>query len=298
MSIADKITSHILSSFMSILGLLSPSMGRFLGKVLGRIWFGIDKKHKRITLDSLGHAYAAEMDSHARWLLARRVFENTATMLFEHARFHTIDPDDYFDYFEITGLENFKAAQAKGRGVIVFSGHLGNWEYGSALTRLTGVTFSVVYKTIESPVMESYVKAKRSSTGCKMLPLHNALDDVFETLARGEAVGLIVDQNSRKRHQSVFVDFFGRKASANKGLARIALRTNAPAVPTLTYRKNGRPHLEFLPEIPLIRTGNEEHDILVNTQAYHAVIEDYIRQYPDQWLWLHNRWKTRPLEET
>jgi KDO2-lipid IV(A) lauroyltransferase len=297
MSTADKLVSHILSGFMSILGLLSPSMGRLLGKILGRIWFGLDKKHKRIALDSLGHAYATEMDSHARWLLARRVFENTATMLFEHARFHTIDPDDYFDLFEIKGLEHFKAAHAKGRGVIVFSGHLGNWEYGSALTRLTGVTFSVVYKTIESPVMDSYVKAKRGSAGCKMLPLHNALDDVFETLARGEAVGLIVDQNSRKRHRSVFVDFFGRKASANTGLARIALRTNAPVVPILTYRKNGRSHLESLPEMPLIRTGNEEHDILVNTQAYHALIEAYIRQHPDQWLWLHNRWRTRPLEE-
>jgi len=298
MSIAERLVSHMLSGFMSILGFIPPSAGRFLGKFMGRIWFCFDKKHKKITLDSLGHAYSKEMDSQTRWLLARRVFENTATMLFEHTQFHKINPDKYLEFINIIGFHNFKAAHLKDRGVLCFSGHLGNWELGSALTHLTGVTFSVVYKIIESPILESYVKAKRASTGCKMLPLHNALDGVLKSLARGEAVGLIVDQNSRKRQHSVFINFFGRKASAHTGLARIALHSKAPVVPILTYRKNGKTYLEFLPETPLIHTDNEESDILANTQAYHSILEDYIRQHPDQWFWLHNRWKTRPLEET
>jgi len=297
MSIAERLVSHMLSGFMSILGLIPPSAGRFLGKFMGRIWFTFDKKHKKTTLDSLGHTYSSEMNSHTRWLLARRVFENTATMLFEHTRFHRMKPDEYADFFEIRGLHNFKAAQAKGRGILCFSGHLGNWEQAASITHLTGVTFSVVYKKLESSVLENYVKTMRASTGCKMLPLHNALDGVFKSLARGEAVGLIVDQNSRKRHHSIFIDFLGRKASANTGLARIALRSGAPVIPILTYRKNGKTYLEFLPEIPLTHTNNEKADILANTQAYHATLEDYIRKYPDQWFWIHNRWKTRPLEE-
>ena len=297
MGTADKLIGHMLSGFMSVLGLLSPSTGRLLGKILGRIWFGFDKKHRRITLDSLGHTYGTQMGAHDRWLMARRVFENTATMLFEHARFHSMDSGKYWKTFEIRGLHHFWAAHAKGRGILCFSGHLGNWELASAICCFTGVTFSVVYKTIESPVMDNYVKSTRGATGSRLLPLHNALEGVFETLAKGEAVGLVVDQNSRKRDHSVFVDFLGRKASANTGLARIALRANAPVVPIMNYRKNGRMYIDVLPEMPLVRTGEEEHDIFVNTQAYHALIEGYIRQYPDQWLWLHNRWRTRPLEE-
>jgi KDO2-lipid IV(A) lauroyltransferase len=297
MNITEKLMGHVLSGGTSVLGLLSPDMGRFLGRCLGRIWFGLDKKHRKITLDSLGHAYAKEMGGHDRWLLARRVFENTATMLFEHTRFHRMDPGAYWTYFEIRGLHNFWAAHAKGRGVVCFSGHLGNWELATVVCRLTGIPFSVVYKTIESPVIDNYIKSKRAASGCRMLPLHNALDGVLKSLAKGEAAGLIVDQNSRKREHSVFVDFFGRKASANTGLAWIALHTKAPVVPVMTYRKDDRMHLDILPEIPMVNTGDQAHDILVNTQACHSLIEDYIRQYPDQWLWLHNRWRTRPLAE-
>ncbi len=289
--------THAISGFMSALGLISPRMGSFLGMVLGRIWFLFDKKHKKIALNSLMHAYASELNPRERYLLARKVFENSATMLFEHARFHKMNPDDYTKLFKVTGLQHLKAAQAKGRGILCFSGHLGNWEVASVISFLIDITFSVVYKKIEYPPMEDYIKAKRASSGCKMLPLHNALGGVLASLAKGEAVVLIVDQNSRKREHSVFIDFLGRKASANMGLAKLALGSKAPVVPIFTYRKNGWTHLEFLPEIPLIQTGNEKEDILTNTQKYHGIIEDYIRKYPDQWFWLHNRWRTRPLDE-
>lgn len=297
MSITEKLLGHTLSVATFILGLIPPAMGRLLGKYLGRIWFDLDKKHRKITLDSLAHAYEKEMTVYDRWLTARRVFENTATMLFEHTWFHRLGPGRYWKYFRISGIEHFWAAYAKGRGVLCFSGHLGNWELASVLCRFTGVPFSVVYKTIESPVSDNYIKSKRASSGCRMIPVHNAMDHILESLAKGEVAGLIIDQNSRKREHSVFVDFFGRKASANTGLAWIALRTKAPVLPVLTYRKNDRMHLDILPEISMVQTGDQDHDILVNTQACHSVIEDYIRQYPDQWLWLHNRWKTRPLEE-
>lgn len=298
MNITEKLMGRALSGCTSFLGLLSPSIGRLLGKSLGRVWFALDKEHRKITLGSLGHAYATKMGRHDRWLLARRVFENTATMLFEHTRFHRMDPGRYWEFFEIKGLDNLRAAHAKGRGVLCFSGHLGNWELAIVLCRLTTVPFSVVYKPIGSSVVDDYVKSKRASFGCKVLPLHNAMEGVLKNLAKGEAVGLVVDQNSRKRERSVFVNFFGRKASANTGLAWIALHTNSPVVPIIIYRENGRMHIDILPEMSMVRTDDQAHDILVNTQACHSLIENYVRQYPDQWLWLHNRWKTRPLEET
>lgn len=297
MNITEKVMGCALSGCTYLLGLFPPAMGRCLGRFLGRVWFALDKEHRSITLDSLAHAYAATMGRHERWLLARRIFENTATMVFEHTRFHRMPPEKYRQIFEIRGLDNFRAAHAKGKGVLCFSGHLGNWELAIVLCRLTDVPFSVVYKPMGSSVVDNYVKATRASFGCRMLPLHNAMDSVLESLEKGEAVGLIVDQNSRKRERSVFVDFFGRKASANTGLAWIARHTQAPVVPIMTYRKNDRMYLDILPEISMVRTDDPAHDIQVNTQACHRLIEAYVRQYPDQWLWLHNRWKTRPLEE-
>ncbi|PIE61573.1 MAG: hypothetical protein CSA29_02620 [Desulfobacterales bacterium] len=297
MNIAEKILNHALSMGIVVLGMLSPAMGRFFGKCLGRIWFGLDKKHRSIALDGLSHAFASEMGNHERWLMARRVFENMATILFEHAWFHRMDPKQYWRTFEIKGIHNFWAAHAKGKGVLCFSGHLGNWEVATALCSIIDVPFSIVYKTISSPVLDRYIKSKRSATGGTLIPKHNAMNSLFECLERGEAVGLVVDQNSINRKHSVFVDFFGRKASANTGLALIAHRTKAPVVPIFIYRKNGRLCLDILPEMAMVRTGDRVHDIQVNTQAIHSLIETYIRKYPDQWLWLHNRWKTRPIDE-
>ncbi len=297
MKIAEKIMYQGVVKLTDALGMLSPATGRFLGKCLGRIWFGLDRKHRRITLDGLDHTFASEMDAHSRWMLARRVFENTATMLFEHARFHRMVPKQYWRFIEVRGIHNFWAAHAKGKGVLCFSGHLGNWELAAALCCMIDLPMAVVYKTIECKVLDRYIKSKRSTTGCTMIPLHNAMGTLVACLERGEAVGLVVDQNSRKRHHSVFVDFLGRKASANTGLALIARRTQAPVVPVFIYRKEGRACIDIQPEITMVHTGDPEHDIQVNTQATHSVIETYIRKYPDQWLWQHNRWKTRPLDE-
>ncbi|MFO7883787.1 MAG: lysophospholipid acyltransferase family protein [Desulfobacteraceae bacterium] len=293
----DNFVYRSLSGFMDLIGRFSSSTGRCLGRILGSVWFALDRKHRHLCLDNLNHAFAKEKSQQEIKRIARNVFNNTAAMVFEHARFYRIGPEKAAFMMNVRGLDNLNQAYAKEKGVICFSAHLGNWELATSIAVISGFPFSVVYKTIEYPPFDRYITDRRNDTGCTMLPLHNALDQIRRCLADGGIAGLIVDQNTRKRHQAVFVDFMGRKASAASGPAKLALSTGAPVVPVFFFKENNTYTLEILPELPLIKTGDHAKDIFENTRQYHSLIESYVRKYPDQWFWLHNRWRTRPLDE-
>ena len=297
MKLTDNIIYFGISIFMYLLGLIPVSIANAIGDFLGFVWFNLDKKHRELTCKNIRDTYGDKKNDKEVKKLAKTVFQNTARMLFEHTRFHRMKREDWHTLFSITGLEHLQAAHEEGKGILAFSGHLGNWELLSALAYITKLEFTVVYKTIEFAPMNKYVTKKREYTGANMFPVHNALDEIVKSLKRGGIAGLYVDQNVRKRHRGVFINFLNRKACTTKGLARLALSTRAPVVPIFTFRDKGKTHIVILPKMPLIETGDLEQDIFNNTQAYHSLIEEYIRKYPDQWFWIHNRWKTRPLEE-
>ena len=295
----DNIIYHGIAVFMSLLGRIPESAGNRAGDILGTVWFLFDKKHRKMTLNNIKNAYEDEKSDVQIKVLARSVFKNIARNLFEHTRFHRgVDPENFSRFFTIKGLDNLHSAHAEGKGVLCYSCHLGNWELLPVLSYITGIRFSAVYHTVEFAPMNRYINEKRAYAGLvDMIPLHNALHAVKRCLGKGEIAGLLVDQNVRKRHQGVFINFFNRKACVHKGFVKLAISTKAPVVPVFTYRDRGKNYIEILPKVPLIQTGDEQKDILDNTQGYHSIIEKYIRKYPDQWFWLHNKWKTRPLEE-
>jgi Kdo2-lipid IVA lauroyltransferase/acyltransferase len=297
MKLTDSIIYFGISTFMYLLGLIPIAIGNFIGDCIGSLWFGLDKKHRKLTCDNIKHAFDDKKNDKEIKKIAKTVFQNTARMLFEHARFHRTKPEDLHKLFSITGLEHLEAAHKEGKGILCFTGHLGNWELLSALAYITKIEFAVVYKTIEFAPLNRYIIKKREFTGAKMFPVHNALDAIVKSLGKGNLAGIWLDQNVRKRHRGVFIDFFNRKACTTKGLARLALSTKAPVIPGFTFKDKGKTHIVILPKMPLIETGNLEQDIFDNTQAYHNIIEKYVRKYPEQWFWIHNRWKTRPLEE-
>ena len=297
MKFTDNIIYFGISTFMSLLGMITVSIGNMMGDLLGSTWFFLDRKHRKLTINNIKSAYKDEKTDNEVKKIACKAFQNTSRMLFEHTRFHRMKLEDFHDLFSITGFEHLKDAHKEGKGILGFTGHLGNWELLAAVPYLTKIGFSVVYKTIEFAPVGKYMHKKREFTGLKLLPLHNALDEVIETLNRNEIAGLMIDQNMRKRHRGVFIDFFGRKACSTKGLAKLAISTKAPVLPVFIYRDKGKFNIEILPKMPLIQTQDEEKDIFDNTQAYHSLIEKYVRKYPEQYFWVHNRWKTRPLEE-
>ncbi len=297
MNFFEVVIYHGLSALVRALSILSPGSGEKAAGVIGKVWFGLDKKRRQITLANIALAYGPDLNQNQRQNLAKAVFKNSVKMFFEYARFSRLFPGQRSKELSVRGLCHLSAAHAKGKGVLCFSCHMGNWEAGTYLSPMVKTPFIVVYRRLKFKPLDRYIKEKRSSSGTKMVTMHKALDKVLEGLDSGELIGLIIDQNVRQRSRGVFVDFFGRKACANTGLARLALSTRAPVVPIFCYREGGKCIIEILPEMPLVRTGDETRDIFENTQSYNTLIETYVRKHPDQWFWIHNRWRTRPLSE-
>ncbi|THB79093.1 MAG: lauroyl acyltransferase [Desulfobacteraceae bacterium] len=296
MTASEKLIYRLLILFCTVIGAISLQKSRTLSRLLGRFWYTVDKKHRRVVLDNLTQAFGREMTPGQIRELAEKVFYNTVLIVFEYTWFHSSKNRYRSDRIQLTGLEHLRKAHQKNKGVLVLTGHMGSWEVLTAVAPITGLPASVVYKTIESKPINRFVKENREKAGIKLYPLHNAFDAVYEALDRGELVGLLMDQNT-SHARGVFIDFFGRKACANPGLVKLAFQTGAAVVPVFNYRQGDKIIIEIQPELPLIRTGNWQQDIFENTQFHHQVMEDFIRQHPDQWFWVHNRWKNRPFEE-
>ncbi len=292
----DKILYHGVRGVVRLLGLIPYTMHEALGRIFGRAWYKLDKKHRNLTINNIRYAYGDSVTGEEAENLAAKVFENFSRMVFEHAWFSRLDPQEYHRYFRVKGLHHLYRAHAKGRGVICISAHMGNWELGLAMYQLFKVPFCVVYKPIKNQGINAYLLEKRTIEGFEMVGKEGASKNVRKMLEKGYAAGLLIDQNTR-RNYGVFIDFFGKKACANKNVAKLALRTSAPVVPLFIYREKGWFVFEILPEVELTKSGDPESDIFENTRKFADIVEDFVRKYPEQWFWVHNRWRTRPMEE-
>jgi len=196
------------------------------------------------------------------------------------------------------GFENFERALARGKGVIFLTGHVGAWELSAFAHSLYGYPLNIVMRPLDNPYLDRLTREYRTMHGNKTVDKDFARG-LIAAMRKGETVGVLMDTNMIAS-QGVFVDFFGIPACTASGVARVALKTDAAVVPGFTiwdpvlqkYR------LRFDPPVELVRSGNTEADVVANTAKFTKVIEDYVRKYPDQWLWVHRRWKTRPKGET
>ncbi len=262
---------------------------------IAMLWFKLDKFHREIAISNLKIAFSNEKSSLEIEALAKKSFFNVANMIFESSRAFHWDTATIKKNLKIEGVEHLDSAQKKGKGVLLFSGHVGNWEMSLFITDITPYVITGVYKKLKMAAVERYILKKRQSRGGRMYPVKDAVGGILYELDQGNLMGLLIDQNAKKL--GVFVDFFGKKASSNKGLAQLALSTGSPVVPYFIVKRNGGYVVEVLPEVPLINTGDVEADILANTSQYNKIIENFIRRYPEQWLWIHRRWRTRPEGE-
>ncbi len=196
------------------------------------------------------------------------------------------------------GFEHLEAAQALGRGVILFTGHLGGWELSSFAQSLYGYPLSFLVRRIDNPKIEALVDRERQCLGNRTIDKRSAAREMLQILQRKETLGILVDLNMIGR-EGIFVDFFGVPAATTFVVAKLALRTGAPILPAFAPWDHERQQfaLELGPALEFEVSGNEEEDVRGVTQAYTRVVEDYARRYPDQWLWIHRRWKTRPPGE-
>ena len=256
----------------------------------------MDRRHRKIAIENITHAFGDQMTPGEIRRIARTTFFHATHMIFETPRVYALKPKDVSRHYTVHGLHHLRMAHTKGKGVLMLSGHLGNWEISVQLNNIARLTVCGVYRKLDYPPMERYFHEKRESTGSRLYPLKGAVQAILREFAAGNAMALLIDQNA-KRHQGVFVDFFGKPACTNMGPAYLALLTGVPVIMYFFVRENGKYRCEFLPELPVVNTGDMEQDLLVNTRNFNKALEGIIRRYPDQWFWIHNRWKTRPLKE-
>jgi Kdo2-lipid IVA lauroyltransferase/acyltransferase len=259
--------------------------------------YALDRPHRRIGMTNLAVAFP-DMPIRERRGILRRSFLNLGRMAAELA--HLPRLTDAVLRRMVRFADEAWLAEAmsweRSTGVLILSGHFGNWELLVFSQGMRGNPVHMVHRAIANPLVDRWLHDLRARAGTRMLRKSQAGSDVVRALHEHALLVLPIDQNST-RGLGVFVDFFGVPASTNTGMARIALRTDAPIVPVFIVRegRSARHVVHVLPILQVERTGDPADDVRHNTQRFTAVFEEMVRRHPDQWLWMHKRWKTRPL---
>lgn len=278
---------------------LSRKSALKLADILGSLTYRMFGKYRRVCLENLTIAFGDDLSEKEKLALTLESQTNLVRTVMDFLKFETYSADEFLKLAPVvTGREYLtKAFEKSSGGVIGLTGHLGSWEYGGAWVAASGWNVSAVGKEQRDPGITKIMLDQRASAGIKHIPKGKSgnLDLIRALKTKNTMLGLISDQNGGG--DGVFVDFFGMPASSARGPAFLALRYGVPVVPIFTIWDGDNYKIEILPEVEIIRTGNEEKDIVENTQRMQKVIEGMVRKYPGQWLWAHRRWKTRPAGE-
>lgn len=281
---------------LGVFSLLPLSLAIRVGSGIGLLGLLIPKL-RRTGRRNLALAFP-ELSAQAREKLLRGCFQNLGRLLGVFSHFREKRTEVLRETIQCEGIERFEAAVRAKRGVIFFTGHVGAWELSSYGPSLYDNPFRFLVRRIDNPKIEALVDEYRGARGNRTIDKRMAAREMLRILRNGEALGILVDLNALDR-EAIFVDFFGVKAATTFVVAKLALRTGAPVIPIFSPWDKARRKFNVQIGEPLRfdRTGDEEEDTRRATQLLTKVVEDWIRRYPDQWLWVHRRWKTRPPGE-
>jgi Kdo2-lipid IVA lauroyltransferase/acyltransferase len=280
--------------FIKALGVLPRPLARAFGIAIAWLVYALHFRLRQVGMRNLALAFP-EKSRRERARILRAEFTSLGRQLAEVCHFPQYTPENVSQVVVYDGFENYERAFAQGKGVLFLTAHFGGWELSAFTHSLRGHWMHVVMRPMDNVYLDRLIRQYRTMHGNTTVDKDNFVRGLLAAMKAGEVVGILMDTNMTPP-QGVFVDFFGIPACTASGLARIALRADAAVVPTFTIwdpvlRKY---RLRFDPAVKLIRTGNDEADIVANTQVFTKIIEDYVRRYPEQWLWVHRRWKTRP----
>ena len=283
--------------FLKIMGVLPRPLARAFAIAIAQLVYLLHFRLRQVGMRNLAMVFP-EKSLRERRRILRGVFTSLGRQLAELCQFPRYTAENIGDVVVYDGLDNFQKAYARGKGVLFLTAHFGGWELSAFAHSLHGHWLHVVMRPMDNPYLDRLLQSYRTMHGNKVVPKDDFVRGLLAAMRAGETVGILMDTNMTPP-QGVFVDFFGIPACTASGLARIALRTDAAVVPGFTIwdKALGKYRLRFDPAVELIRTGNLEADVIANTQKFTSIIEEYARRYPDQWLWVHRRWKTRPEGE-
>ena len=276
------------------LGLLPRSAARFVGAAFATAAYVLRPRLRRAAMFNLRLAFPDWTDAQRKRAI-RGMVRQIGWMAGEFSQFPKYTRARIEEIVVVEGFENFDAARRRGKGVLFLTGHMSAWELAPFAQALYGYPLYFLVRPIANRRVDALINGYRCWSGNQPIEKNRAARAMLKILADGGTVGVLADHNT-DIEESVFVDFFGVSASTTSGLARIALRTDAAVVPGFLFWDQARRKycLQFQPIVELARTADEEADVVENTARFTRVIEDFVRAHPDQWLWVHRRWKTRP----
>jgi KDO2-lipid IV(A) lauroyltransferase len=293
----ERLEYAIVWMVVKLLGVLPRTLARAFAIGLGQAVFLLHSRLRRTGHRNLELAFP-EKAAGERQKILRGVFTSLGRQLAEVCRFPSYTLENVDEVIVYDGFENYEVGRRRGRGVLYLTAHFGGWELSSFMHSLHGHPMHVVVRPLDNPYVDQLVNHYRTLHGNSAFGKESFARGLLGAMKKRECVGILMDTNMTPP-QGVFVDFFGIQACTASGLARVALRTDAAVVPSFAvWDENlGKYRMRFDPPLELIRTGDEEADIVANTALFTKVIEGFVRRYPDQWLWVHRRWKTRPEGE-
>lgn len=279
------------------LGLLPRPMARFVGSTFAFLAYRIRTPLRRTAMFNLKLAFPDWTDAKRKQVI-RGMVRQIGWMAGEFSQFPRYTRKKIEQIVVLDGFENFDAARRRGKGVLFLTGHMSAWELAPFVHALFGYPLHFLVRPITNRRVDALINKYRCLSGNRPIEKNRSARAILRILSEGGTVGILSDHNALLE-EGVFVNFFGIPASTTSGLARIALWTEAAVVPGFLSWDKGRHkyRLRFEPAVEIARTGNEEADIVENTARFTRAIEDYIRAHPEQWLWVHKRWKTRPPGE-
>jgi len=283
-----------LRGLAAAVGVLPRPLARAFGISLGLLAYVVHPRLRRVGRRNLDLAFPAKSRKEKRKIL-RGLYINLGRQLAEFCLFPRYSKDNVARVAVYEGFQNFAEAEARGKGVVFLTAHLGGWEVASFAHSLYGHPMNIVMRPLDNPYVDALVDRYRTLHGNHTFPKQDFARGLLSALRQGETVGILMDTNMTPP-QGAFVDFFGVPACTATGLARVAVHTDAAVVPAFGVwdQHLGKYKICFEPALKLVSTGDDESDALANTALFTRVIEMYATKYPEQWLWVHRRWKTRP----
>jgi KDO2-lipid IV(A) lauroyltransferase len=257
---------------------------------LGGIAYLVDRSHRRIARENLYSVFKDEKGEKIDKII-KRVYLNLGQNLAEFFYIPWVDRRFVDRFVEIKGKKYIDRAFAQGKGVINVVGHFGNWELINPIYRVFNYPLTAVAYPQNNKLTNELINQYRTSSGAMIVSNEEPYKNLVEILRQGGLLLLVADQDAGGN--GIFVDFLGKQASTAKGPAILALRTSAPIIITCLVRNGSGYQMIMSKPLELVKTGNWKEDVLINTRLWCKVLEEYIYQYPDQWFWLHRRWKTK-----
>ncbi|MDD5170901.1 MAG: lysophospholipid acyltransferase family protein, partial [Syntrophales bacterium] len=229
--------------------------------------------------------------------IAQGVYRHMAIVTAEFFELPWLTKENLYKWVDVEGLEYFWHAKELGKGALTIVAHFGNWEMMPVVFPLVAEPACIIYRPLDNPILNNLITWVRSRNGNMLIAKEGSGRPIIRLLQKNKIFGILSDQNVSV-HEGVFVNFFGRPACTGLGLAVLAMRSGAPVIPAFMPRMaDGRYKMIFMPPVAVDCTDDYEKDLLTNTQRFTGVIERVVRQYPDQWFWLHQRWKTKTCQK-